>query len=396
MRVLFVPRDDADRIFGGDVVQMHKTAEGLRALGVHVDIGSPSALIDAHYDLVHLWTSLHFPAHLWHQLESLEPLRKNTPVALSTIWAPHHVVRWMDAARRWLFGRWSEQTPRMNLDTAGNDLRAIAGRRLDFTMDDGKPLTAFAPHPYTAECRAVLARIDLILPNSWMELQAIFSYLGDFAAYDIVPNAVDAKDFDGADTSELPPELRAGEYALMSARFDTRKQQDFAMLALRNADIPLVFVGDPTDREIYDRMRALAIGRKAPVVHYPFLAHSRLRHLYAGARVHFLPSIFESPGLSSLEAALLDCAVVVGNIAFESEYFQDGAYYCDPCDAFSIARAVQEAWDDYPLEGHRRKVLADRIRSQYTWHHAAEATLRAYKRHAMSATPHSANATPNH
>lgn len=395
VRVLFIPRDDADRIFGGDVVQMHKTAEALRELGVLVDIGPPEAAASGNYDVVHLWTSLHFPAPLSHHLDRLENARGNSIVALSTIWAPHHVVRWMDAARRWLFQRWSAQTPLLNLTTAENDLRAIAGRRLDFSLDDGNPLSAFAPHPYTAECRDVLARIDLILPNSWMELSAIFNYLGDFAAYDVVPNAVDAKDFDGADASELPDELRPGEYAIMSARFDTRKQQDFAMLAMRELDIPLVFVGDVTDQEIFTRMRALAVGRKEQVVHFPFLPHSRLRHLYAGARVHFLPSIFESPGLSSLEAALLDCSVVVGNLAFESEYFQDGAYYCDPCDAYSIRRAMQNAWDEHEFTAHRRKVLADRIRAQFTWHHAAEATLRAYKRHAIRATPSSAKATPN-
>ena len=111
--------------------------------------------------------------------------------------------------------------------------------------------------------------------------------------------------------------------------------------------------------------------------------------------MHLLPSLFESPGLSSLEAALLDCSIVVGNLAFESEYFQDGAYYCDPCDAFSIRRAVQTAWDEHDVTAHRRKVLADRIRKDYTWHHAAEATLRAYKRHAINPTPHNANATPN-
>ena len=351
---------------------MEKTAEALRALGVLVDYGPPEAALKERYDFVHLWTSLHFPAQLSAHLDRLDLARASTRVALSTIWAPHHIVRWMDAARRWLFSRFPNATM-LTVDSAQNDLRAIAGRRLDFTMDDGERLTAFAPHPYTAECRDVLARVDLILPNSWMELQAIF---------------------DGASIQELPEELHAGEYAIMSARFDTRKQQDFAMLALKDLDIPLVFVGNVTDQEIFERMRALAAGRKAPVVHYPFLPQSRLRHLYAGARVHFLPSIFESPGLSSLEAALLDCNIVVGNIAFESEYFESSAYYCDPCDAFSIRRAVETAWDEYPLVAHQRKVLADRIRMRYTWHHAAEATLRAYHRHAMSATPPSAKATP--
>jgi len=73
------------------------------------------------------------------------------------------------------------------------------------------------------------------------------------------------------------------------------------------------------------------------------MAHEQLRNVYAAARMHVLPSIFESPGLSSLEAAIAGCSIVAGNLAFESEYFQDGAYYCDPCDAFSIARAAEGA-----------------------------------------------------
>ena len=395
MRILFVPRDDADRIFGGDVVQMQKTAEALRDLGVVVDIGSPKDANSSQYDVVHLWTSLHFPDAIAAQLDQLGTPRATTRIALSTIWAPHHLVRWMDAARRWFFSRHPDGAT-LSVDAAPGDLREIAARSLDFTMDDGARLTAFAPHPFTAACRAVLRRVDLILPNSWMELQAIFSYLGDFAEHGVVPNAVDAADFDGADLSELPKELHAGDYALMSARFDTRKQQDFAMLAVKDLDVPMVFVGDATDREIFARMRAIASNRRAPVYYYPFLSHGRLRHLYAGARVHLLPSIFESPGLSSMEAALLDCSIVVGNLAFESEYFREGAYYCDPCDVFSIRRAVKNAWESYDKDAEQRGTLAGRIRSDYTWRHAAEATLHAYQGNAISTTPASANATPNH
>lgn len=396
MRVLFVPRDDADRIFGGDVVQMQKTAEALRDLGVLVDVGSPEDAIAGNYDVVHLWTSLHFPDKLLAQIDRLEPVRDaRIPIALSTIWAPHHLVRWMDAARRWLFSR-HPNGAQLTVERASSDLEAIAARSLDFTMDDGERLSAFAPHPFTALCRQVLRRVDLILPNSWMELQAIFSFLGDFAAYGVVPNAVDARDFEISGDPDLPAELRAGAYAMMSARFDTRKQQDFLMLAIKELDIPIVFAGDATDQEIFARMRALATNRRAPVFYYPFLPHSRLRHLYAAARVHVLPSIFESPGLSSMEAALLDCAIVTGNLAFESEYFQDGAFYCDPCDAFSIRNAVRAAWESYDDEAPRRRALAERIRNEFTWNHAAEATLRAYNRSAINATPTSAKATPNH
>ena len=394
MRVLFVPRPDAGRIFGGDVVQMTKTAEALRRLGVVVDVGPAEDARAGVHEVVHLWTSLHLPNALMPQLEALAPLRGHVPLALSPIWAPHHLVRWMDAARRWLFSRHPDAAA-LDLSNAANDLRAIASRAVDFTLD-GRTLSAFAPHPFTAECRAVLERVDLILPNSWMELAAIFTFLGDYAQHAIVPNAVDAHDFEDARTGELPEELRARPYVMMSARFDARKQEDFTMLALKRLDVPLVFVGERTDTEIFARVQALATGRVAPVYYYPFLSHGRLKHLYAGARVHVLPSIFESPGLSSLEAALLERAVVVGNLAFESEYFREGAYYCDPCDAFSIERAVRAAWDRFELDAPRRAALAARIREDYTWEKAAEATLLAYTRAAISATPTSARATPAH
>lgn len=395
MRVLFVPRDDADRIFGGDVVQMHKTAEHLRDLGVSVEIGTAVDAAAGSHDVVHLWTSLHFPLALLEQLERLESLRGRTTIALSTIWAPHHLVRWMDAARRWFFSRHVDGAA-TTVESARNDLQAIASRQLDFTIDGGERVSAYSPHPGVQFCRDVLRRVDLILPNSWMELAAIFTHLGDFTSYAVVRNAVEARDFDGADPSDLPQDLRAGHYAIMSARFDTRKQQDFAMLAVKDLDIPMVFVGEATDREIFERMRALATNRRAPVFYYPFLPHSRLRHLYAGARVHVLASLFESPGLASMEAALLDCAIVTGNLAFESEYFRDGAYYCDPCDAFSIRRAVAAAWDSYDDEAHSRQLLAQRIRSEYTWKHAAEETLRAYRRNAIKTTPANAKITPSH
>lgn len=377
MRALFVPREDSNRIFGGDVVQMQATARCLKMLGVEVDIGPPDSAISHTYDIVHLWTSLHFPHMLEPQLAVLEPVRSRSKVVLSTIWAPHHLVLWMDAARRWLFT--SHPNPAaLSLTTAQEQLKAIADRALDFTVE-GKTRTAFSHHPMVVECREVLRRVDMILPNSWMELSAIFAYLGDFTAYGVVPNAVDAAYFSEGNPKEIPAELHGLEFALMSARFDTRKQQDFAILALKDLDVPLVFVGERTDPEIFARFQAIGSTRKAPVYYYPFIPQEQLRHLYAAARVHFLPSLFESPGLSSLEAALLDCSVVVGNLAFECEYFQDSAYYCDPCNAHSIARAVEGAIGNYHRDADRREKLRKRIETEYTWEAAAHDTMRAYE-----------------
>jgi len=119
----------------------------------------------------------------------------------------------------------------------------------------------------------------------------------------------------------------------------------------------------------------------APVYSYPFMPHSQLRNLYAGARVHLLPSLLRIPGLSSLEAALLDCAIVVGNLAFESEYFRRARTTAIRVTYSRFATQVAQAWNDFADEAHRRKVLADRIRRDYTWHAAAEGDrYAAYRR----------------
>ncbi len=378
MRVLFVPREDGRRVFGGDVVQMEATARELRAEGVAVEIAPAERALETDFDIVHLWTSLHLPDVLARHLDVLDPVRERVRVALSPIWAPHHTLRWMHAARRWLF---ESRPDRGELDIANarDILERIARRSVDLTVD-GVTLTAWTAHPSTAACRGVLARIDTILPNSWMELAAIFTYLGDFCDHAVVPNAVDAAIFASGDASAVPEELRSAPFALMSARFDARKQQDFVLLALKHTEYPLVFVGDATDPEIFARFRDLGAKRKASVYYYPAIPQQQLRHLYAAARVHLLPSLFESPGLSSLEALLADTAIVVGNLGFESEYFGEAAYYCDPCDAWSILRATQRAWNRYELDATLRSSARTRIVEEFTWARAADATRRAYER----------------
>ena len=329
------------------------------------------------FDVIHLWTSLHLPDVLLAQIATLAPVRSRSRVALSTIWAPHHTLRWMHAARRWLFEMFPERST-LNIDSAAPVLEKIARRSVDLTVD-GVTLTAWTAHPSTPACREVLANIDMILPNSWMELSAIFTYLGDYAPSTVVPNAVDTKFFSEGDRTHAPAELRDHPFAMMSARFDARKQQDFVLLALQTSDIPLVFVGDATDPEVFTRFRDLGKFRTAPLYYYPAIAQRELRHLYAAARVHILPSLFESPGLASLEALAADTAIVVGNLGFEAEYFGDAAHYCDPCNAWSILRATQEAWTGFERDADKRALARTRIAEDYTWRAAAAATYRGYE-----------------
>jgi glycosyltransferase involved in cell wall biosynthesis len=89
--------------------------------------------------------------------------------------------------------------------------------------------------------------------------------------------------------------------------------------------------------------------------------------------VHVMPSWFETTGLVSLEAALAGCNVVSTSRGHAREYLGDLAWYCQPDDPTSIRSAVQAAWN-----APARPALRERILSEYTWRHAAIATLMAY------------------
>jgi glycosyltransferase involved in cell wall biosynthesis len=113
----------------------------------------------------------------------------------------------------------------------------------------------------------------------------------------------------------------------------------------------------------------------APNVHIEGpLTDDALYAAYASAKVHVLPSYFETTGLSSLEASVMGCNVVVTDRGDTREYFGDEAWYCEPDRPESIRAAVDAAYKAPFRESLRTRILRD-----FTWTRAAEETFRAYK-----------------
>ena len=104
------------------------------------------------------------------------------------------------------------------------------------------------------------------------------------------------------------------------------------------------------------------------------LGEEELFTAYSNAKVHVLPSYFETTGLSSLEAAVMGCNIVVTDKGDTRDYFGDDAWYCDPDSVESIRNAVDAAYKAPFNEAFRERILRD-----FTWERAAEETLAAYK-----------------
>ena len=157
-------------------------------------------------------------------------------------------------------------------------------------------------------------------------------------------------------------------------RFEPRKNQHLLIEAVRGSGLRLAFAGASGQfSAAYEQKLRAAAGPEVEFL--GFLPRPALRNLYRAARVHALPSWFETPGLASLEAAAHGCPIVVGDVAPVHEYFGDLATYCDPGDVRLDPRR-----DHHALE-HAEAAARCRSTSEptFTWARAAAATLAAYE-----------------
>lgn len=162
------------------------------------------------------------------------------------------------------------------------------------------------------------------------------------------------------------------DFVLCVGRLESRKNQLMLLHALRDDDIPLVFVNSSAFDDEYGRL-CRAYPRRGRTIFTGRVDAETLCALYAAARVHALPSWYELPGLVSLEAAWAGCEVVAPDWGTLPSYLGDLVHYCDPSDPDSIRRAVLAALGSSKASGARDAL------AQCTWESAAQRVLGVYE-----------------
>ena len=166
--------------------------------------------------------------------------------------------------------------------------------------------------------------------------------------------------------------VRDDRLILCVARIEGRKNQLNLIRAIANTKYRLVLVGAVSTNQMnYYNQCKQAAGPNVEFV--DFIEQDLLLDYYRKAKVHVLPSWFETTGLSSLEAAAMGCNIVITRKGDAYEYFENDAYYCDPESPDSIFQAIDQAASNKITEGLSSKVL-----NQFTWEIAAKKTMEAY------------------
>lgn len=327
MKVLFYARPDYYTNPAGDTIQIIATGQGLKALGVEVVISSDPNILLKPYDLIHLFNITRIKESYFQFLNAQK--QKKRIVLTPIYWNPRQ-----------------------------------------FLQSQASGANSYAVWKHAQPMRARLLReCDLILPNAQSEMDAIRLDFPRTAPYTVIPNGFpDA--FPEADPALFRRRFPGlpEDFVLCVARISPRKNQMWLAKACQELSLPLVLIGPINNRNYFEKVRAVH-----GVFYLGALQGELLASAYKTAKIHALPSWFETPGLSSLEAGACGTSVVSTDQGSPHEYFKDMVAYANPGKRESLRPALEQALTQNP------RPLQDHIRANYSWSQAARLTLAAYQ-----------------
>lgn len=368
--VMMVARPDLFANPGGDTTQVRETAAALRRLEVSVSIlladdqrrASNIEMIRT-ADIVHCFNLL-----LAFQYEHLidEARACGIPVFMSPVyWEMEGFERHPGTIPVWkkLLGRAASTLP------LSQQARTFFTHHLKSTTYN---------RFYRQYLAGVLEKVDHLLPNSRSEYLMLCNRFQTLLPWNVVVNGCRVGDVFDAGDGSMHTESIAAPFVLSVGRIERRKNQLALIRAMEGRSETLVLIGavNLAERSYWDRCRREAGRRGVRLVHPGTSTWPELGAWYRSARVHAQPSWFETPGLSSLEAAAEGCRIVCTNVGSAPEYFGAHATYCSPHDVASVRGALEEALAAGPADESTRLF----VREHFSWQHAAEQTWNAYAR----------------
>ena len=358
MKVAFITRSTLFSIPGGDTVQIEQTARQLAKMGVSADVLLAHEQIPYHqYNLLHFFNITRPADILYHSKKARIPFVVSTILCNYSEYDKYH--------RKGLGTLFSF------LSTDGIEYLKTMGRWVL-----GRDHLASLAYTWKGQRKSIieiLRNAVMILPNSESEYRRVMQNYDCNTDYMVVPNGINPVMFQND-----PDAPKDGHLVICAARIEGIKNQLNLISALNNTRFRLLIIGSfaPNQANYYRQCRNLAAGNVSFIDHLP---QDGLVKYYQEAKVHILPSWFETTGLSSIEAAVMGCNIVITDKGDTREYFGDDAFYCDPGSPKSILDAVEKASAAGFNENFRKKIL-----EKYTWKQAALQTLKAYQLTAIS------------
>lgn len=358
MKVAFISRSTLFTVPGGDTVQVAQTARHLTEMGVDAEILLSNKVIAyEQYDLLHFF-NITRPADILYHIK-----KANKPFVVSTILCNYTEY---DKYHRKGIGVLFNLLPADGIEYLKTIARWLLGR-------DHLASWEYIWKGQRKSIIEILRRAAMVLPNSESEYRRVQQTYNNRVNYIVVPNGINPRHF------QFNADIKKDDLMVLCvARIEGNKNQINLIRALNNTRFRLLIIGAhaPNQAGYYRQCRNIAA---ANVSFLNRISEEELLSYYRQAKVHILPSWFETTGLSSIEAAVMGCNIVITDKGDTREYFEDDAFYCDPNNPKSILAAVEKASSASCSENLRQKIL-----KEYTWKQAALKTLKAYQSAAIA------------
>ncbi len=362
MRILFQSRTNLFNAPGGDYIQMLKTKEFLEKEGIQVDISLEFEPNLDNYDVVHLFNLME-PQDIY--LQMLNAKKQNKKIVLSTIYGLY--TEFERKARGGLFQKVANYLSPYQIGYIKVIIKHFYEKRFH------KGVKFMIRKGYYGMMKEIVDNTDVFLPNSESEMKRVAKeFRLQNYKYVNVPNAIDKSVFTTENQQTTNKYSEYKDCILCAARIEGRKSTLNLVRAVKNTNYKLVLVGKESQnqKQYVEQVRQEAGDN---VFFLGAIPHQDLKQLYQVAKVHALVSWMETPGLSSLEAAVMDCNVVITKKGDTEDYFDDYAFYCEPDDVNSIKQAIDKAFSSPVNPELKQKILQN-----YTWEKTAEMTKKAY------------------
>ena len=364
-KIAFCNRPSYDNPLGGDAIQMLETKKYLeKKWGLQIDIITDPKLITSEYSIVHVFNFLTYKITR-RFIERAHSL--NIPIVSSCIYWDYSY-----AGTYAFFDFWAYPT-HINkwLANVLHNILKIIGYI--------SPKPAGISSIFRGNVRKFIKMSTYIAPNSDEEGKLLIQ----FANCRNIPHNKFCTVFNGVqlDSKSILPENIffkkydiPHKYILQVGRIEYLKNQLNLLYALRNnSEIPIVFVGQIYSKTYYKKVKKLA-NKRGNVFFINKVDHNDIASFYKYASLHVLLSMRESPGLVNLEAASLQCPIVVSDERFLplNTYFPNTPYVVDPFNIAQIREVILRAYSE-------RKITNVNL-DDFSWENVAKQTYQIYNK----------------
>jgi glycosyltransferase involved in cell wall biosynthesis len=327
-------------LHGGPRVQALQTKNELEKLGVNVSLFNPWEKFSSDKtDLVHLFSANLGTFHLARVLNSF-----SIPFVASSIFFSQHSPGFIKRA--------------VALNNFFKKLRP--GFWSDYVFTQQICQWASEVMPNTTEERRLLTE-GLSIPKGKIT---------------IIPNGVEPR-FEFGDPVLFKKKYGLDKFILNVGHIGPARKNVLNLIrAIKGIDHPAVIIGKITkgkyaEQCLYEANR----NKNITIIEGLDNDSDMLLSAYAACDVFILPSLFETPGIAALEAALAGAKIAVTPYGGTKDYFGSMAVYTEPKSVDSIRKGIIDS-----LNRQKNSVLKEHVKKEYLWSRVAEKTLKVYER----------------